>query len=478
MATLSSSLCYSSSISNSNQSTSPNLFTINQSSEICSGGFSDGHCNSAQSLHVDRSLSRHCEIECLVLKVNRKCFPAQSSLRNSKDGFVQRPYSRSKLSISTVRGNLSISSDGAHQSNPAGRPGSTFEIGPEDLSATTQEKPDSVLSSEEHLRTDTGGDGGSDGWEGNGKFGSGGDGDDNSDQGDFEEKEFGPLLSADEVNKEVTARGLTLPSDMAEAARTIGIRSIVLARFMDLQGATWPLGAAIRASSVLRNRLLADQGFLFKLFTEIAIDSGCATFAEVQKRGDDFWNEFELYMADLIVGVVVDAALVGMLAPFVQFRKTAPAIGVVARLSHTIQALPSSVFEAATPGRRFSIQQRIGSYFYKGIQYGAVGFTCGIIGQGIANSIMHLKRKLKKSEEKDIPVPPLVKSAALWGVFLAVSSNTRYQVVNGLERLVERSPAAKSLPVVAMAFTVGIRFANNTYGGMQFVDWARWSGVQ
>lgn len=64
------------------------------------------------------------------------------------------------------------------------------------------------------------------------------------------------------------------------------------------------------------------------------------------------------------------------------------------------------------------------------------------------------------------------------GVFLAVSSNTRYQIINGLERVVESSPVTKRLPPVAMAFTVGVRFANNIYGGMQFVDWARWSGVQ
>jgi hypothetical protein len=64
------------------------------------------------------------------------------------------------------------------------------------------------------------------------------------------------------------------------------------------------------------------------------------------------------------------------------------------------------------------------------------------------------------------------------GVFLAVSSNTRYQIINGLERVVEASPVAKRVPPVAMAFTVGVRFANNIYGGMQFVDWARWSGVQ
>ncbi|KEH23038.1 plant/K8E10-2 protein [Medicago truncatula] len=64
------------------------------------------------------------------------------------------------------------------------------------------------------------------------------------------------------------------------------------------------------------------------------------------------------------------------------------------------------------------------------------------------------------------------------GVFLGVSSNTRYQVINGLERLVEASPMVKQVPPVALAFTVSVRFANNVYGGMQFVDWARWSGVQ
>ncbi|KAH9327265.1 hypothetical protein KI387_007443, partial [Taxus chinensis] len=241
--------------------------------------------------------------------------------------------------------------------------------------------------------------------------------------------------------------------------------------------ALWPLGAAIRGSSFLRNRMLADPSFLFKVFTEIMIDSCCATFAEVQKRGKDFWSEFELYLADLLVGIVVDVALVGMLAPFVRFGQPTITAGLGGRINHAIGSLPSSVFEAEMPGRRFSVQQRIGTYFFKGIQYGAVGFVCGIIGQGIANSIMILKRKFKKSGEHDVPVPPLIQSAALWGVFLAVSSNTRYQIINGLECVVEGSLLAKRVPPIALAFTVGIRFANNVYGGMQFVDWARWSGA-
>ncbi|KAI3958714.1 hypothetical protein MKX01_023390 [Papaver californicum] len=285
-------------------------------------------------------------------------------------------------------------------------------------------------------------------------------------------------MKFEEVIKEVEKRGASLPVDMLESAKTVGIREVLLLRYLDMQGSAWPLGFLMRSCSMLRNRMLADPAFLFKIGTEIVIDSCCATFAEVQKRGKDFWAEFELYVADLLVGIVVNIALVGMLAPYVRIGQASSASqGLFGRMQHAYAALPSSVFEVERPGCRFSVQQRIATYFYKGLMYGAVGFGCGLVGQGIANFIMTTKRSIKKSEE-DIPVPPLIKSAALWGVFLAVSSNTRYQVVNLLERLVETSPVGKRVPPVALTFTVGVRFANNVYAGMQFVDWARWSGCQ
>ncbi|KAM3217194.1 protein RETICULATA, chloroplastic [Capsicum annuum] len=335
---------------------------------------------------------------------------------------------------------------------------------------------------------DNGGDGVGDlaaGIGGNGKYnggggggggrGGGGGGGDNG-GGDEEDEEFGPLLKFEDVIREAEARGAKLPADIIEAAKSVGIRKLLLMRYLDLQGSAW-LGAAMRSSAMLRNRMLADPSFLFKVGTEIVIDTTCATVAEVQKRGKDFWAEFELYAADMLVGVAVNVALVGLLAPYARIGQPSVSQGFVGRFQRAYGALPSSVFEAERPGCRFTLNQRIAAYFYKGILYGFVGFGCGIIGQGIANMIMTAKRSIKKSED-DVPVPPLVKSALLWGVFLGVSSNTRLQVVTGLERLVESSPVGKQFPPVAMAFTVGVRFANNVYAGMQFVDWARWSGVQ
>lgn len=312
---------------------------------------------------------------------------------------------------------------------------------------------------------------------GDGDNGGGGDGGDDHNEGD---DEFGPILSFEQVVQEVEKQGVSLsslPADMIEAAKSIGIQKLLLLRYLDMQASAWPLGPAIRSCGLLRNRMLVDPAFLFKIGTEIVIDTCCATFAEVQKRGDEFWSEFELYAADMLVGVVVNVALVGMLAPYARFRGGSASAGLLGRVRHAYDALPSSVFEAERPGYSFSIQQRLGSYLLKGFLYGAVGFSCGLVGQGIANLIMTAKRSVKKSEN-DVPVPPLLKTSALWGVFLGVSSNTRYQVINGLERLVEASPLGKRVPAASLAFTVSVRFANNVYGGMQFVDWARMSGCQ
>lgn len=45
------------------------------------------------------------------------------------------------------------------------------------------------------------------------------------------------------------------------------------------------------------------------------LGTGCATVAEVRKRGKDFWAEFEFYLSDLLVGLVMDVVLVSLMAP-------------------------------------------------------------------------------------------------------------------------------------------------------------------
>lgn len=51
------------------------------------------------------------------------------------------------------------------------------------------------------------------------------------------------------------------------------------------------------------------------------------------------------------------------------------------------------------------------------------------------------------------------------------------QIVFGLERLVDMT-IARSVPQVAYGTTIAIRFVNNVIGGENFIDMARWAGVQ
>lgn len=73
------------------------------------------------------------------------------------------------------------------------------------------------------------GGGGGDGENGGG--GGGGDGDEGED-------EFGPILSFDQVVQEAEKRGVSLPSlpaDMVEAAKSVGIQKLLLLRYLDMQ---------------------------------------------------------------------------------------------------------------------------------------------------------------------------------------------------------------------------------------------------
>lgn len=79
-----------------------------------------------------------------------------------------------------------------------------------------------------------------DGSGGNGKYpnggggGGGGNGDGENGEGE-EEEEFGPIMKFEEVMKETEARGASLPLDMLEAAKSVGIRKVLLLRYLDLQ---------------------------------------------------------------------------------------------------------------------------------------------------------------------------------------------------------------------------------------------------
>lgn len=316
-----------------------------------------------------------------------------------------------------------------------------------------------------------GGAGGSSGGGGGGGGGSGGDGG-KGDGGDDDR-----ILTLSEVEAFAVEKKISIPADMLEVAKKYGLRASVLNAFVAAQGLVFT-GFLCRTLPYFRDRILADPLFLFKVGAEVVIDSGCATVAEVRKRGKDFWAEFEFYLSDLLVGLVLDVVLVSLMAPAAVLGGVSRAAMSASPLAKWLATIPSAVFEASVPGvKTYGLAQRVACIGVKFCEYSLAGITCGLLGQGLANSLMMAKRHFHGTKEDDVPVPPLFKTALVWGLFMGVSSNLRYQTVFGLERLVDLT-IAKRVPQVAYGTTIAIRFVNNVIGGENFIDMARWAGVQ
>lgn len=87
------------------------------------------------------------------------------------------------------------------------------------------------------------------------------------------------------------------------------------------------------------------------------------------------------------------------------------------------------------------------------------------------------RRKYYGDTEGQVKIPSVTQTALVWGLFMGTSSNVRYQTVFGLERAVDLT-IAKKIPQAAYVATIVIRFINNIIGGENFIDMARWAGVQ
>lgn len=320
------------------------------------------------------------------------------------------------------------------------------------------------------------GDGGNGGGRTGDSQGQGGGGS-NGDGGDGDEI-FLDLASAQAM---AAMAGLTLPTEYAAAAAENGLRASILKRYLQLASGGFFTSLMLRTFPAFRDRLIADRLFFFKIGAEVAIDSGCATVAELQKRGDEFWDEFEFYLSDLLVGLVLDVVLVTLIAPVAVYgRKPKLPIsrGPLGKLRLWGASVPAAMFEKSTGGRKYTFSDRAGCFVARGLEYSLAGIICGVIGQGVASGMMQLRRRYaSKPDQHAVAVPPVFETGLVWGMFMALSSNTRYQIVFGLERVVDET-IARRIPSVAYFTTLGIRFINNVIGGEQFIDMARWANIQ
>ena len=122
-----------------------------------------------------------------------------------------------------------------------------------------------------------------------------------------------------------------------------------------------------------------------------------------------------------------------------------------AGIQKLFEKAPAAFFEKNIPGvREFGLPARFGCLGVKFFEYGIGGLVCGLVGQSIANAAMLARRAHSPDADFAVDPPPILRTAMVWGLFMGVSSNLRYQAVFGLERLVDAS-IAKRVPQVRVA---------------------------
>ncbi|KAK8950500.1 hypothetical protein KSP40_PGU016778 [Platanthera guangdongensis] len=207
-----------------------------------------------------------------------------------------------------------------------------------------------------------------------------------------------------------------------------------------------------------RARVFADPQFPFKVLMEELVGVSSCVLGDMASRPNFGLNELDFVFCTLVVGSILNFVLMYLLAPTAAVSASA------------VSSLPSYMFE---PGP-FSLFSRIGTFAYKGVTFAAVGFAAGLLGTAISNGLISLRKKMDPEFETPNKPPPTVLNAITWAMHMGLSSNVRYQTLNGVEFVME-----KALPPAGFkASVVVLRCLNNVLGGMSFVMLARITGSQ
>ena len=230
-------------------------------------------------------------------------------------------------------------------------------------------------------------------------------------------------------------------------------------------------GAAGRAgilAAFLRGwsrRVRADPQFGFKVFSEVVIGVGACVIGDMASRPNFGLDELDFVFSTIVVGSILNFTLMYMLAP------TAAAGQLAKRLPSVFASCPPGhMFEAG----RYSVLDRAGTFVYKGVQFAVVGFGAGLVGTALSNLLLTMRKKVDPSFVTQNKSPPTVLNALTWAAHMGLSSNARYQTLNGLEFTL----AGVLHPNAFKAAVFSMRGLNNVLGGITFVMLARKTGSQ
>lgn len=224
-------------------------------------------------------------------------------------------------------------------------------------------------------------------------------------------------------------------------------------------------------------RVAADPQFPYKVLVEQVIGVGAAVLGDMSSRPNWGLGELDFVFSTLVVGSILNFSLMYLLAPVAAAKAAAASSASLAALVERLASGAPLAKVGAPIGHMFergsfSLASRVLNALYKGGVFAAVGFGAGVAGTTTSNALLLLREKLGHPSPNRPPA--VLANAGCWAAHMGVSSNLRYQALNGLD-----AALAPVLPAgVFRLWSVAVRCANNVAGGMSFVFLARLLGVQ
>lgn len=302
-----------------------------------------------------------------------------------------------------------------------------------------------------------GSDGGGSGGSGFGDGGGGGDGGD--DDGD-EEVDVTSMLSDAGLETD------QLPNDLMDALKSRRIGPEELSNYKSVLGS--PLTRALATSAYIRCRLISEPRLTSVLAIEIFVGCLSTLAAEKAARGDAFRKELDFVLANQVLIVLTNVALVLALTPTAAVAAP-PAAGT---LGASFAALPG-FFAQQGP---FTAAQRAACFVSKALQFSAIGSLTSGVGQAVTISLVTARTHMDPDNAPTVQLAPVLPTASAYAVFMAASSNTRYQIVNTIEaRYLSAVPGGASAQTI-VSFLV--RTYNNYLGSSNWIWWAKYRGLQ
>ena len=222
-----------------------------------------------------------------------------------------------------------------------------------------------------------------------------------------------------------------------------------------------------------------------QLLIECGLDLSIILGVNAASRGARFFSEVEFVASQAAVSLLNDFALVYLLAPT---GLPAPSAAARGSLAAALASLPSHAFQAGS----FPLRARLACLGARAAQYGAVGLLMGCAGSALVRALVAAREAADASYRPPQTEQRVLDTGLAWCYFMAVSSNLRYNAVNGVEDWAygrarrgavaaaaaatgggAAAPLLLASPAAARSVSVALRLSNNVFGAHSFIQLAK-----